>query len=270
MRTLFRTVLVLTIFLALFNRRSYSLAKSCMTMSSDYKIVASKLKEITQLEAIGGLLGWDEMTMLPEGSSASRGAQKEALAGVIHEKKTSEELGALLKSLYDAGDSAELSDVAKANVRDSWMSYSRNLALPKEFVKEIAALETQGYGSWLKARTENNFSIFQPDLQKWIDISIQRAKYLDPNQEKPIYDTLLYDYEKGMSSERLDEIFEEVKAGLVPLINEIKTKGTSPDAKWMEGEYDTNVQAQMCKDIAVDLGFDLNKGRLDVSVHPFT
>ena len=52
MRTLFRTVLVLTIFLALFNRRSYSLAKSCMTMSSDYKIVASKLKEITQLEKL--------------------------------------------------------------------------------------------------------------------------------------------------------------------------------------------------------------------------
>lgn len=32
----------------------------------------------------------------------------------------------------------------------------------------------------------------------------------------------------------------------------------------------TRPQAKLCQEIALALGFDLNKGRLDVSVHPFT
>ena len=39
---------------------------------------------------------------------------------------------------------------------------------------------------------------------------------------------------------------------------------------WLEGEYATSRQAELCHAIAVDLGFDLQRGRLDVSVHPFT
>lgn len=39
---------------------------------------------------------------------------------------------------------------------------------------------------------------------------------------------------------------------------------------WLKGEYDTGKQAELCNRIAVALGFDLAKGRLDVSVHPFT
>ncbi len=73
-----------------------------------------------------------------------------------------------------------------------------------------------------------------------------------------------------MTSARIDEIFAEVAAGLKPLIAEIKTKGTAPDSAWLAGEYDIAAQAKMCEKIAVDLGFDTKKGRLDVSVHPFT
>lgn len=40
--------------------------------------------------------------------------------------------------------------------------------------------------------------------------------------------------------------------------------------EWLQGEYDTKQQAELCNKIAVDLGFSLDNGRLDVSVHPFT
>ncbi len=40
--------------------------------------------------------------------------------------------------------------------------------------------------------------------------------------------------------------------------------------EWLKGEYDTKQQAELCNKVAVDLGFSLEHGRLDVSVHPFT
>jgi carboxypeptidase Taq len=234
-----------------------------------YQVLVSKLREITALEGISGLLGWDEMVMMPEGSSNSRSAQKEALAGVIHDKKICPELGKLLSDMKN-DNSGSLSDVSKANIRESHKNYIRETSLPKELVQQMAQLETSGYNNWINSRKSSDFSIFQSSLQEWVDCNIAKAKYIDPVGSP--YDTLLDAYEKGMTSKRIDEIFTEVRNGLIPLINDMKTKGTKPDGTWLTGEnaYDVDKQAKLCKEIALDIGFDITKGRLDVSVHPFT
>ncbi len=56
----------------------------------------------------------------------------------------------------------------------------------------------------------------------------------------------------------------------MPLLKEIREKGTPPDASVLSGKFDKKEQAALAEEIAKDLGFDLTKGRLDVSVHPFT
>lgn len=56
----------------------------------------------------------------------------------------------------------------------------------------------------------------------------------------------------------------------MPLIKELKTQGTAPDDSWLKGEYDVDKQAELCKQVALDIGFNTDHGRLDVSVHPFT
>ena len=48
---------------------------------------------------------------------------------------------------------------------------------------------------------------------------------------RPVYDVLLDDYEKGMTAARLDEIFGQVKAGLVPLLAELRERGTPPSGE---------------------------------------
>ena len=84
--------------------------------------------------------------MLPEESSNSRASQKTTLAGVIYEKRTDKELGELLKAFHE--DPSSLSEVSKANIRESYKSYQKTLALPKELVKKMAQLETDGYNDW--------------------------------------------------------------------------------------------------------------------------
>ena len=62
--------------------------------------------------------------------------------------------------------------------------------------------------AWVKARDNADFSQFAPVLTEWVDVLKKYATAIDP--ARPIYDVLLDDFEKGMSSARLDEIFTEV------------------------------------------------------------
>ena len=61
---------------------------------------------------------------------------------------------------------------------------------------------------WVKSRDEADFSQFAPVLQEWVDLLKKYAGAID--SKRPIYDVLLDDFEKGMTSSRLDEIFTEV------------------------------------------------------------
>lgn len=61
---------------------------------------------------------------------------------------------------------------------------------------------------WVKARDEADFSQFAPVLQEWVGLLKKYAGAIDSN--RPIYDVLLDDFEKGMTSSRLDHIFTEV------------------------------------------------------------
>lgn len=247
--------------------KNTKMSTAAVDYSKVYAKTADKLRELNALEGVSGLLGWDEMTFMPAGAAASRGLQKSALAGIIYDKSTDKDLGDMLVTLENAPD-GQLDEVQKAVVRDERKNFIKNTALPKELVQRISQLQTDAYGAWVEARQTSNFSTFEPFLQQWIDVNIEKAKYIDP--ESTPYDVMLQDFEKGMTSERLDEIFNEVRAGLVPLIAEIRQSPNAPDASWLNGEFDTDVQAKMCRSICLDLGFDIDKGRLDVSVHPFT
>ncbi|EFJ40298.1 hypothetical protein VOLCADRAFT_108221 [Volvox carteri f. nagariensis] len=210
-----------------------------------YEALCERLKEISSLNGISGLLDWDEMVMMPPGAAASRGSQKAVLAGVLYDKETDPQLGALLDSLK-AAPPGTLDEVQAAVVRDAAREYVKRTALPKELAQRIAKLKSEAYGAWVKARTESDFSVFAPFLKQWIEISKEKAKLIDPT--KPVYDVLLDDYEKGATSARLDEVFTQVREGLVPLIAAIKSRGRRIESGWLNGgEYDTEKQAELCK-----------------------
>ncbi|KAL4428286.1 hypothetical protein ABPG75_002375 [Micractinium tetrahymenae] len=243
-------------------------APAATSVKADYEALCKKLKEVSALSGISGLLGWDEMTMLPAGATESRAAQKAALAGVLHEKQTEAELGELLRRLQAANLEGELDAFELANVREAARDYKKLTAISKDLAQREAELESRGYQAWVKARQESDFSAFAPVLQEWVNLRQEKAALVDPSV--PVYDCLLDDYEKGMTAARLDEIFSQVKQGLVPLLAELRQRGQAPSDEWLKGEYDTKQQAELCNKIAVDLGFSLDHGRLDVSVHPFT
>lgn len=237
------------------------------TVREDYEALVKKLKDTSALAGISGLLGWDEMVQLPSGAGECRAQQKAALAGVIHERSIDPELGALLDRLTHADD-AELSSWEAACVREAAKEYKKSTSVTEDLVRREAALESKGYLQWVKAREANDFKQFAPVLKEWIETRKERAALVDSS--KPAYDVLADDYSAGLTAARVTEIFDEVKKGLIPFLSELNATGRAPDNTWLNGDFEIAKQEALCKEIAVAMGFDLNKGRLDVSVHPFT
>jgi carboxypeptidase Taq len=237
-------------------------------VKEDYEKLATKLRDISALSGISGLLGWDEMVMMPPGAAASRSRQKAALAGVLHEKSVDPELGALLQRL-EVEDDGSLSDWEAACVREAVKQYRKDTCITEDFVRRESAQESKGYAAWVKAREEDNFAGFAPVLREWVELKKERAAMVDSSKNP--YDVLADDFSAGLTSARVTEIFDQVKAELIPFLAELREKGTAPDNSWLvDGDFDVEKQTELCFDIAKDIGFDLDRGLLNVSVHPFT
>lgn len=253
--------------------------KDSHSHSDSYARLQSALEELSHLEHLAGLAGWDELTMMPsgEGAAAARAAAQATLAGVIHERATSETLGRLLREAHEAQERAGASIVKgkdRANVKRATEAYEKATRIPGEMAKKQAELGSRGYQVWVKAREGSDYSKFSPVLKEWVDLVRERCELVKPGTKT--YDASMDDYERGLTTERLNEIFGVVREGVVPLIEKVYAKKTptalekSGAKNPLVGEFDIEKQAELAKRVAVALGFDLTKGRLDVSVHPFT
>ena len=90
-----------------------------------------------------------------------------------------------------------------------------------------------------------------------------------------LYDANIENFERGGRRDRIHEIFSSVVPSIVKLIKDIesssvKKKYTCPEPLKGSPQWNVENQKKLCLEIASAIGFDFEKGRLDVSVHPFT
>jgi Zn-dependent M32 family carboxypeptidase len=123
----------------------------------------------------------------------------------------------------------------------------------------------------IKARQSNDFASFAPALKDCFDLaaeiaSLQRGE----NAEISLYSQMLDQFEMGMPSSRIDELFEQVQSTLVPFIAKIRASENAPSLEALSGKFNIDAQKSACQKIVTAIGFDEGHGRIDVSVHPFT
>ena len=83
--------------------------------------------------------------------------------------------------------------------------FKKESSLSKELAQRKGVLDSEGYQAWVAAREAKDWSLFAPKLQEWLNLTREMCAAVDPS--KPAYDVALDDYEKGMTSERLDAVF---------------------------------------------------------------
>jgi carboxypeptidase Taq len=83
------------------------------------------------------------------------------------------------------------------------------------------------------------------------------------------YDALMDEYEPGALAMDVQEVFDALKAELVPLVQAIKAAPRQPDLSILERACPVAAQQSFSRRVLELMHFDFEAGRLDVSAHPF-
>ncbi|HEU4702784.1 MAG TPA: hypothetical protein VFS37_09905, partial [Conexibacter sp.] len=192
-------------------------------MSNALTELRDRLAEIADLNAAGGLLGWDQQTMMPERAAPQRAEQLGTLGKLIHERFTDDAIGRLLDQA-----SPEPGSTDEALVRVTRRDWEKARRVPSELAAEIARAGALGHQAWVEARSRSDFAAFLPFLRTNVELKLRYVECFE-GYEDP-YDVLLDDYEEGITSAEVDALFTELRAGLVPLIAAIAERADAVDA----------------------------------------
>lgn len=232
-------------------------------MNSHYEDFSSKTLNIALLGSTMGLLSWDQEVNMPPRGAEIRAQKMKYLSGLLHEMSTDKSYVDLVKNLLD---DKSLNEEQHVNVREVWRGMEKALKLSKSLVEEISKTTSECFMAWHKAKTENNFEIFAPHIEKMIHLKKEKAEAIG-YKDHP-YNALMDGYEQGLTVAELDELFKGVKENLVSFVKKISVL-ERPDDGFFMGDFNEDHQVKFCRDVLEKMGYDFSSGRMDKAAHPF-
>jgi len=239
------------------------------------------LAETADLSHAAAVLEWDQETHMPAGGAGARGHQLATLRRLAHERFTAPEVGDLLDRLAGAFDDRPEEDPDRALVRVTQRDRARATLLPSEWVSAFAEATSAAREAWKAARAADDFAAFAPHLRRIVELNIEKADRLRPlvAEERGTgyapakadarYDALLDEFEPGASTASVTAAFDELRAGLVPLVEEVAAR-PAPDDSFLHRDFPEDAQWTLGLEVARAFGYDMNRGRQDRSAHPFS
>lgn len=237
---------------------------------NDISLLKNIDNEILLLSHTAAILGWDQETYMPQNSVEERSSQLAVLSTLIHERITSDKISAIfngVKNYEEITFDKNISEYEKYFVRKFFDTYKKQSLLPALLVKELSKQTSISQHIWAKARKDNNYKLFSPELEKMVSLLKQKAECY--NYTETPYNALLDEYEKGANVAQLDKIFHTVELRVKNLLEKI-SKAKDIDDSFFYGKFDSAKQDAAGRKVLEWLGFDFNSGRMDLSAHPFT
>ena len=232
----------------------------------------SRLLEIQHLKDAAALLSWDQETYMPAGGGQTRAEQLATLQTLAHAKFVSPEIEDLLLHHVDSttgqAKTNGLDEESKALVREIWRDFSKAKKFPSDFVNRLERECSLAQQVWVEARRRNDFMHFLPSLQTIVALKLEEIGYLGYDDSP--YDALLDAYEPGATVAQLQPLFATLRHGLLDLLQAVREAASPPDDRVLFQAYDEQQQLAFGKLVLHGMGYDFNRGRLDLSAHPFT
>jgi carboxypeptidase Taq len=129
--------------------------------------------------------------------------------------------------------------------------------------------------TWKKAKAKKAFNLYKADMQKLLDLNKQAAVILmKVKHTKSPYEALIDNFEPKMSAETITATFNQLLAGLKPLIAKVENCQTKPSTQMLSQIVPIENQRKITRLITQTLGYDTTSstagGRVDETEHPFT
>ncbi len=236
-------------------------------MSGIFEQLVAKLREISDLQNIEGLLGWDQQTYMPPKGNDARSRHIALLSALAHQKTCDPQLGQFMDDL--AAD-ASLNEEQQALLREAKHDRDKAVKVPTDLVHEIAETAGQSHAVWVEARGKNDFNLFAPYLKKLIDLKKREAEAIGYPSDGQPYDVLLDNFEPGATVDKLNPVITETREICRKAVQAITAAPKQPHLDILKRFFGEDGQEKFGTMILPQLGYDLQAGRLDRSVHPFT
>jgi carboxypeptidase Taq len=232
------------------------------TESPPLERLRSILAEIADINHAETVLDWDSRVSMPPAGAQARAEISATLTQAAHERFVSDEVGELLDEL--APEAAENS-VEAALVRVTHRLWDRACRVPGELAGEMAHANGLAVAAWDKAKAASDFASFAPHLERQLGL---KRRYIEcfPSKEAP-YDILLEDYEEGMTTTEVRDIFGRLKEELVPLVERHRDRPV--DDSLLRGPFPVEGQQRANLLVLEAFGYDTDSWRIDETPHPF-
>jgi carboxypeptidase Taq len=223
---------------------------------------------VADLESAAGVLGWDQQTYMPRGGAQGRAMQLATLGRLAHEQLVSEEMGEALEAAESEVEGLDADSDEVRTVRKARREFDKARKVPSEWVAEFRRLTALAHQVWEKARAEADFSQFRAPLEEIVQLRRDYVGFFAPFDH--VYDPLLDDFEPGMKTAEVKAVFDELRPEQIALVQDIVDRGTPVDDSVVHQHFDEQKQWDFGMQVVKALGYDLERGRQDKSVHPFT
>ena len=120
---------------------------------------------------------------------------------------------------------------------------------------------------WKKAKNTSDWNIVMLYFKKVVDIHREQCAIYHRDFHKTPYDSFLSLYEKGQTEEDVDRIFEPLKRFLIDNLDRVLAK--QPEIPQIE-PHDRDAQAHLATDLLKAIDYDLSRGVLRETEHPFS
>jgi carboxypeptidase Taq len=228
----------------------------------------SLLADVISLRHAADLIEWDERVCMPPGGAETHGEMLSTIRRLAHEKFTHPEIGALLHQLAQqapesgGGPDSDERRLVAVTARD----YGKATRVPAEYVAEHARAVSAAQHAWVQARAESDFARFEPHLTRIVELKQQFVSFF-PEAVHP-YDALLDEYEPGMTTPEIEDIFAAIRPRQVNLIRALAERPAVGD-EFLRAEFPQRELWAFAEHVVTAFGFDWQRGRQDTSVHPF-
>jgi carboxypeptidase Taq len=234
-------------------------------MADALERLKSRLTNVTSLDAMSGLLVWDQRTIMPPAGGSHRSDHLALLQTLSHELLTDPETGRLLDELEPVEASLDPDSIDASTIRVARRDFEKAVRVPAELRAEMTRAASESAPAWIEAKATSNYDLFLPVLERNIELRMRYIDCFEPRDEP--YDILLDDFEPEMRTAEVTRIFAEIRDELVPLIASLR--GREVDDSFLTGDYPIEAQVALDTEIIDLFGHRPATWRIDPTEHPF-
>lgn len=231
-----------------------------------YSAFRDQIARINDIICTVNLLAWDSRTMMPAGGVDARGHQVTTLTSIARDLATGDDMRRALDGARNELANLPQDDLRHRELAQAEAEIGTLSRIPARIISDMAGLKTRAHSAWVAARAANDFAGYAPLLERMMAMQREISAAIGGGAHP--YDAMIGQFEPGMTLAELRGLYQRLKTALVPLIQRAQA-APQPKVDFLTEAFPIPQQKAFGLRIAERMGYDLHRGRLDDTVHPF-